>query len=64
MHIMKADMPHLTELQRKCLEGVIARQTAKQIARELGTGHRVAAISPDSGARYLTTALFADGGEV
>jgi len=31
-----------------------------QIARELGPGHRVAMISPDSGARYLTTALFAD----
>jgi cysteine synthase A len=37
---------------------------ALQIARELGPGHRVAAISPDSGARYLTTTLFADGGEV
>jgi cysteine synthase A len=32
---------------------------ALQVARELGAGHRVAAISPDSGARYLTTALFA-----
>ena len=31
-----------------------------QIARELGPGKRVAMISPDSGARYLTTALFAD----
>lgn len=31
-----------------------------QIARELGPGHRVAMISPDSGARYLTTSLFAD----
>jgi cysteine synthase A len=30
-----------------------------QIARELGPGHRVATISPDSGARYLTTTLFA-----
>jgi cysteine synthase A len=37
--------------------------TAVQIARELGPGHRVAAISPDSGARYLSTSLFteADG---
>lgn len=32
---------------------------ALQIARELGTGHRVAMIAPDSGARYLSTALFA-----
>ena len=32
---------------------------ALQIARELGPGKRVACISPDSGARYLTTALFA-----
>ena len=31
---------------------------AIQLARELGSGHRVAAISPDSGARYLTTSLF------
>jgi cysteine synthase A len=30
-----------------------------QIARELGPGRRIAMISPDSGARYLTTALFA-----
>lgn len=29
-----------------------------QLARELGPGHRVACISPDSGARYLTTELF------
>jgi cysteine synthase len=28
------------------------------VARELGVGKRVACISPDSGARYLTTALF------
>lgn len=28
------------------------------VARELGPGHRVACIAPDSGARYLTTALF------
>ncbi len=31
---------------------------ALRIARELGPGHRVAAISPDDGARYLTTALY------
>ena len=31
---------------------------ALKIARELGPGKRVACISPDSGARYLTTALF------
>ncbi|MGH7720895.1 MAG: cysteine synthase A, partial [Gemmatimonadaceae bacterium] len=35
---------------------------ALQIARELGEGKRVAMISPDSGARYLTTALFAETG--
>jgi cysteine synthase A len=33
--------------------------TAVQIARELGSGHRVACIAPDSAARYLTTELFA-----
>jgi cysteine synthase A len=32
---------------------------AMQIARELGPGKRVACIAPDSGARYLTTTLFA-----
>lgn len=32
---------------------------AMQIARELGPGKRVVCIAPDSGARYLTTALFA-----
>jgi cysteine synthase len=31
---------------------------ALQLARELGPGHRVVAISPDSGSRYLTTTLF------
>lgn len=31
---------------------------ALQVARELGSAKRVAWISPDSGARYLTTALF------
>jgi len=30
------------------------------VARELGPGKRVAMISPDSGARYLSTALFAE----
>jgi cysteine synthase A len=30
------------------------------VARELGPGRRVAMIAPDSGARYLTTALFAE----
>jgi cysteine synthase A len=38
--------------------------SALQVARELGPGRRVASISPDSGSRYLTTALFADGGDV
>jgi cysteine synthase A len=32
---------------------------ALRIARELGPGKRVAMIAPDSGARYLSTALFA-----
>ena len=32
--------------------------TALDVARELGPGHRVAAISPDTGARYLSTSLF------
>ena len=31
---------------------------ALQVARELGTGRRVAMIAPDSGARYLSTTLF------
>jgi cysteine synthase A len=31
---------------------------ALEVARELGPGHRVLCISPDSGARYLTTTLF------
>ncbi|QFP78115.1 cysteine synthase A [Deinococcus sp. AJ005] len=31
-----------------------------QVARELGTGKRVATIACDTGARYLTTALFSD----
>ena len=33
---------------------------ALQVARELGPGKRVAMISPDSGARYLSTELFAE----
>ena len=33
---------------------------ALQVARELGPGKRVAMISPDSGARYLSTSLFTD----
>jgi cysteine synthase A len=32
---------------------------ALQVARELGEGKRVVCIAPDSGARYLTTTLFA-----
>ena len=36
---------------------------ALQVARELGPGHRVACIAPDSGARYLTTELYATGDE-
>lgn len=34
---------------------------AMQVARQLGPGHRVAAIAPDTGARYLTTSLFRGG---
>jgi len=37
---------------------------ALKVARELGEGHRVAWISPDSGSRYLTTELFADDHEI
>lgn len=36
--------------------------TAVELARELGPGHRVVCIAPDSAARYLTTELF-DGEE-
>jgi DNA-binding CsgD family transcriptional regulator len=32
-------MPHLTERQRQCLEGFLARKTAKQIGRDLGITH-------------------------
>jgi cysteine synthase A len=31
---------------------------ALQVARELGPGHRVVTMAPDTGARYLSTALF------
>lgn len=34
---------------------------ALEIARELGEGHRVACIAPDSASRYLTTELFDQG---
>lgn len=33
---------------------------AIEVARELGPGHRVACISPDSASRYLSTELFAE----
>jgi DNA-binding CsgD family transcriptional regulator len=33
------DLPHLTERQRQCLEGFLARKTAKQIGRDLGITH-------------------------
>ncbi|MEQ1856680.1 MAG: cysteine synthase A [Longimicrobiales bacterium] len=37
---------------------------AMQIAKELGPGHRVACIAPDSASRYLSTSLFdGDGNE-
>ncbi len=36
---------------------------ALQVARELGPGRRVACISPDSGARYLSTELYASDDE-
>lgn len=32
-------LPQLTERQRQCLEGFIARKTAKQIGRDLGITH-------------------------
>ena len=35
-------------------------QAALEVARELGPGHRVACIAPDSGARYLTTDLYGE----
>ena len=33
-------------------------EAALQVAREIGPGHRVVCIAPDSGARYLTTDLY------
>jgi cysteine synthase A len=36
---------------------------AMQIAKELGAGHRVACIAPDSAARYLSTELFEGDGQ-
>jgi len=35
-------------------------KAALDVARELGPGHRVACIAPDSGGRYLTTELFVE----
>ena len=34
--------------------------TAVELARELGPGHRIACIAPDSASRYLSTDLFGD----
>ena len=39
-------------------------QVALEVARELGPGHRVACIAPDSGGRYLTTELFEEEASV
>lgn len=36
---------------------------ALQVARELGPGHRVTCIAPDSASRYLSTVLFGENGE-
>jgi cysteine synthase A len=36
---------------------------ALEVARELGPGHRVVTITPDTGARYLSTALFTAPGQ-
>ena len=36
---------------------------ALDVARELGPGHRIVAIAPDTGARYLTTSLFREPAE-
>lgn len=36
---------------------------ALEVARELGPGHRVACIAPDSASRYLSTDLFGEGYE-
>ena len=35
-------------------------EAALKIAKELGAGHRVVCIAPDSGARYLTTELYGE----
>jgi DNA-binding CsgD family transcriptional regulator len=37
--IERKDLPSLTNRQRQCLEGFIARKTAKEIGRELGITH-------------------------
>jgi cysteine synthase A len=37
---------------------------AMEVAKELGAGHRVACIAPDTASRYLSTELFADEAEV
>jgi cysteine synthase len=39
-------------------------QVALEVAREMGPGHRVACIAPDSGGRYLTTELFDEEADV
>lgn len=36
--------------------------SAVELAKELGPGHRIACISPDSGSRYLTTELYEEEG--
>jgi cysteine synthase A len=36
---------------------------AMEVAKELGPGHRVACIAPDSASRYLSTELFAEAGD-
>jgi len=36
---------------------------AMEVAKELGPGHRVACIAPDSASRYLSTELFAEEGD-
>jgi len=41
--------------------GRSSMSSGAQVARELGTGARVALIAPDSASRYLSTILFADG---
>jgi len=33
------ELPNLTERQKQCIEGFLARKTAKQIGRELGITH-------------------------